>query len=481
VYDQYAQQARETNLAITGSDMREPAEFTIKLFYAVSTVFVVPQPLWVSRPAEATLSTNTDGTVDVTTLKADNTIRPGEEYQVRAGLSSVTVSQLREAGADYPDWVVDRYLQLPDDITQRTVLLGQSIATGFDNSYDVAQAVTDYLRDNIKYTEIIPEPPLNQERIDWFLFDLQEGFCNYYASAEVILLRSLGIPARIAVGYNEGERTAGIEQALPPGATIPGPDSLLLENVTFVVGKKLTPWPEVFPGIGWVEFEPTASQAPIVRPVGDIDLSSLENENAANPEIPPLTRQEDFPQPGGLEGLSLQNTPSILTNIVFLLIVIFALGLIGYVLWQKRRGVEIIPKLVNFSNQIPIKLEKGLLRLGLQPPNFLIEWANYASMPGLSRSYLEVNRALRRLGKPTTQRDTPAERVDQLTVVLPQASVPGQKLLNEYQLGVYSSHDADEIIAGKAGSEIRKLSILARIQRLISRFQEPRRDNLYRR
>jgi len=102
--------------------------------------------------------------------------------------------------------VKERYLKLPSSITQRTRQLAQDITQGLDNPYDKVAAVTEYLRQNITYKDKIPATPRDRETIDWFLFDIQVGYCNYYATAEVILLRALGIPARWAIGYAQGER-----------------------------------------------------------------------------------------------------------------------------------------------------------------------------------------------------------------------------------------------------------------------------------
>ena len=75
-----------------------------------------------------------------------------------------------------------------------------------ETPYDKAQAITEYLRRNITYVETIEgQPQPSQEVIDWFLFDYKQGFCNYYATAEVILLRLAGVPARWSIGYAQGE------------------------------------------------------------------------------------------------------------------------------------------------------------------------------------------------------------------------------------------------------------------------------------
>ena len=65
-----------------------------------------------------------------------------------------------------------------------------------ETPYDKAAAITEYLRKNITYVETIDgQPQPGQEVIDWFLFDYRKGFCNYFATAEVILLRLAGVPA----------------------------------------------------------------------------------------------------------------------------------------------------------------------------------------------------------------------------------------------------------------------------------------------
>jgi transglutaminase-like putative cysteine protease len=172
----------------------------------VQTFYVAPQPLWVSRPARADLAYNPDGTTDLSALHASPRLRAGQAYQVRSSISVATADQLRAAGTDYPRWVANRYLQLPPTITPRTRELARQVAAGLDNPYDIAIAVTDYLRAQISYADTTPSLDSDQEPLDWFLFDLRQGFCNYYASAEIVLLRSLGIPARLAVGFAQGTR-----------------------------------------------------------------------------------------------------------------------------------------------------------------------------------------------------------------------------------------------------------------------------------
>ena len=107
-----------------------------------------------------------------------------------------------------------------------------------------AKAIESYLR-QIPYSLDIPGPRLGQDGVDYFLFDEQQGYCDYYASAMVVMLRSVGVPARYVRGYIHTSSDDGVYQ--------------LLESDGHA-------WPEVyFPGYGWVEFEPTGGRPALVR------------------------------------------------------------------------------------------------------------------------------------------------------------------------------------------------------------------------
>jgi transglutaminase-like putative cysteine protease len=460
-----------------GVDIRPVVTFTFFPHEALSNLFVVPQPLWVSRPSKAYMTVNPDGTVDFGAYMSDEFVRPGEQYVVRSALDAVTSRDLQAAGSDYPQWVLDSYLQLPNNITPRTRELARSIANGLTNPYDIVSAVTDYLRTNIEYNQSISAPPPNQERIDWFLFDYKQGFCNYYASAEVILLRSLGIPARMAVGFAQGERQ------IPPievGQNVP--NEQLIETATYIVRQKdAHAWPEVFfPGIGWVDFEPTGGQPPLFRPSGDslADLQAQQQRRGTENIGDQTTNPDNTGQQGPDSRDSLSNAglnASFWTvgNIIKLFFLLIALFVLIYVIWQVRRGFKIIPFLERFSVEVPERLEKGMRRFGIRPPDFLINWIYYSKLPALSRSYMEINRALNRVGKPPAIQDTPSERTASLSSVLPPATDPAQRLLTEYQTAIYSPYTADPVVAREAGNEIRKLSYLAWLERILARFQEP--------
>jgi hypothetical protein len=107
----------------------------------------------------------------------------------------------------------------------------------------------------------------------------------------------------------------------------------------------------------------------------------------------------------------------------------------------------------------------------------LLNWIYTMKLPGISRSYLEINHALHRVGKKPAIQDTPAERADALSSAIPAASTPAENLLAEYQASVYSPHPANAEAAKTAANEIRNLSWLAWLRRILSRFQEPVNTN----
>jgi transglutaminase-like putative cysteine protease len=464
---------------IPGEEARQEVKLTITAYDAISLMYSASQPVWVSRNTTALVTNNPDGTVDLGALAANDYIRPGENYDTRSSLSSVAVTDLRDAGTLYPQWVTDNYLQLPANITPRTHELAQRLADGKETPYDIAQSITDYLRQNINYNPLVPEPPGGSELIDWFLFDLKEGYCNYYATAEVVLLRSLGIPARIAVGFAQGERVTAIIPGQDAGPDQGPPEIDETQPSNYVVRQRdAHAWPEVyFPGYGWIEFEPTSSQDALLRPLGGElpDAAPDERPDPRDNRADAFTEEEllsGLDTPAGTSQQGIFWTPK---NIFLVSLLLASLVLLGYVLWQVRRGFRLVPFFERVASDVPVRLERGLKRFGIRPPQFLTAWADYVRLPSLSRSYMQVNDALNRLGKPPELNNTPAERVNQLAQILPPAESPARVLLSEYHTVTYSQHTANEESAQRAGKEIRKLSYLAILRRLLARFQEPPR------
>jgi transglutaminase-like putative cysteine protease len=438
-----------STLSFPALEGRRSVTFTFTSPEPIVTLYVAPQPRWVDQRVEVEFAQNPDATVDVGSLRAIPSVDAGETYVARSSMAAMTVSQLRDAGTDYPPWITDRYLDLPDTMTARMQELAEQIGEGQETPYDVVAAVTRYLRNNIRYSETITgTPAAGQEPLDWFLFDLRVGFCNYYASSEVILLRSLGIPARLAVGFAEGQHQRGT-------------------TTTLVYERNAHAWPEVyFPGFGWVEFEPTVSEDPLYRPLGEIETEDEggfrvpaggDTEDRWRERLEELRGIDDEIYSGDVPTgwrsrwdriRPLAAVGSILLGVI--------LAILAWRAWRRRR-----------LRPLPVLLEMSVRRLGLQPPAFLRRWAHQALLSPLERAYGEIDRALVRLGAAPPSADTPGERAASLADLLPLVAEPTSLLLAEYQAGTYSPHPCSVSQAEEAARSIRKLSWQAKLRRLI--------------
>ncbi|MBN1956298.1 MAG: transglutaminase domain-containing protein [Anaerolineae bacterium] len=437
---------------VPGLQHRETLTFTFTPATGLGIIYAAPQPLWIDRPVYADASPTPGGGLDMFALHAVTPLAAGEKYRAWSSPSTFTVSQLRSAGRDYPQWVRNRYLQLPPEITSQTYELAQELAQGLDNPYDIAVAVTTHLR-TYPYSDTLPQDrPDEQEPLDWFLFDVQKGFCNYYASSEVILLRTLGIPARLAAGFSSGERQ---------------PET----NIYLVHRYDLHAWPEVyFPTLGWVEFEPTATEVFIERPAGERATQDMDGPEgsggAAGGEMGDGGRdrlEERLEELLALDPYAAGGSapPPLRRRFPFgpLLLGLGALAVL--LLWRVRQR-QLLPP-------VSLLLERGMRRLGLGPPPALRRWARRSTLPLLERAYGEINRALSLLGGAPAPHYTPAERAAALIQLLPESAVYVRGLLAEYQATAYGPTPGDPYAAKRAGRIIRATSRRAFFRRLVGR------------
>ena len=163
-------------------------------------------------------------------------------YIITSSIPVVDPEKLRAAGTDYPVHILHRYTQLPPDLPGRIGGLAHEITVSAETPYDMAILVERNLQ-RLEYSLEIEPPPFDTDGVDHFLFNQRKGYSEYFASAMVVLLRSVGVPARLAVGYTSGEETE-----------VPG--------IYAVRDNNSHGWVEVyFPGYSWVPFEPTPGQA----------------------------------------------------------------------------------------------------------------------------------------------------------------------------------------------------------------------------
>ncbi|MEX2426057.1 MAG: transglutaminase-like domain-containing protein, partial [Thermomicrobiaceae bacterium] len=187
---------------------------------------------------------------DVEAIYASD-IRSGDEYEVTSLTSEATAEELSAASDAYPVELFDRYTQVPEDSSERVQLLALDLTEDLDNAYDKASVIEEWLRENLEYSEQISVPPENTDFLEYFIFESQQGYCTYYASAMAQMLRMENIPARVSVGYFP----AAYDEEM---------------NGAVYRDRNAHAWVEVyFPGYGWVDFEPTPSQSTISRGSGD--------------------------------------------------------------------------------------------------------------------------------------------------------------------------------------------------------------------
>ncbi|MBX2999614.1 MAG: transglutaminase domain-containing protein [Caldilineaceae bacterium] len=199
---------------------------------------------------------------ELTWSRSQVNLDEGSSYTVVSNYTDVTIRAMREAEMEYPPQILEKYLQLPENFSPRVAALAVEVAENESTVYDKARAVERFLRSNYQYNEEISAPASDQDPVEYFLFEIEQGYCDYYATAMAVMLRSLGIPARTASGYAEGtyDRESG---------------------VYIITERDAHTWVEVyFPGYGWIEFEPTAGESVLNRPSG---LDPVNSENFSDP------------------------------------------------------------------------------------------------------------------------------------------------------------------------------------------------------
>lgn len=254
-------------------------------------------------------------------------------YRALSRLVNVDETQLRQAGQNYPDWVVERYLQLPDNLSDRLLAFAERFKSDVISPYDRARMIEGYLR-QFTYTLNLPAPPPDVDVVDYFLFDLKRGYCDYYASAMVVLARLNGLPARLVTGYASGTYDP-------------------INRRYFVTEADAHSWVEVFsPNFGWVTFEPTGGRDSLSYLVQDENLAG-EGLTSPNPEW-----MKSF---GGLGSLvRYLFLPGLLLTPVLL-----GLGLRWYGKYKKQRELpfNIIVRSYQFFYRLARPLAVGLSRM----------------------------------------------------------------------------------------------------------------------
>jgi transglutaminase-like putative cysteine protease len=191
----------------------------------------------------------------------------GSVYTVESQVPAATPNQLKnDSDREVPLDFEHSNLQLPHSYP-RVQKLAEQVTQGDSDTYDKVQSLITWMGTHTRYSTQIPPLPSGADTVEEFLFGDRVGFCEQISTSLAVMLRSLGIPAREAVGY-------------VPGSYDP------ITDLYQVDANDAHAWVQVwFPGYGWQDFDPTASVLPINPSPG---FTALKDVSVAFEHIPPV-------------------------------------------------------------------------------------------------------------------------------------------------------------------------------------------------
>jgi transglutaminase-like putative cysteine protease len=238
-------------------------------------------------------------------LRSDLVLTEGAVYTVVSERAEVTAESLRAQGdvgarlEGRPRDELRGYLEVPESTTERTRELADTLAASSASTYDTVRAFEAWIGANVVYDLDAPRPADGVDAVDDFLFSSRRGFCEQIATALAVMLRTQGVPARLATGYLPGERDR-------------------LSGVWKVRASDAHAWVEVwFPDTGWQAFDPTA-EVPLG---GEVDAGSIGGDVA-----------------GAIGSAIADNSPTLTVVVLVGVAVLAGVWVVRLVLHRRRRG-----------------------------------------------------------------------------------------------------------------------------------------------
>ena len=361
---------------------------------------------------------------DIVSWRLTEGLRENQVYSMSSFVSVADDADLTAAGTDYSAFITDHYLQLPLGMPKRVGDLARDLTRNVNTPFAKALAIQSYLRGpTLTYSHDIDAPPRGRDGVDYFLFDSKAGYSAYFASAMAVMLRTVGVPARLAVGYAPGEYDPELGRLLVRDSDSHG-------------------WVQVyFPRYGWIDFEPTTT-----FPVPSRLLNTGAEPDIETPElIDDLDGEEDGSELDPLElttGLEATDIPLGLDR----------LGGTRRLLGPALIGAGIIALIVALLS---------------------VAWSGVlAGAASVERLYSRLSRMGRLAGVKLKPSQTPLEYAGAIERVLPEAGPDSRRIawsFSSHRYGRKDPTDEDQEEANNAWKRIR-VGILSRaFARLLGR------------
>ncbi len=232
--------SREGGFDVSRADVATPAPRPGELKFLRYRVLMEPigtDVFFFAPRAEALYGPYREVSTDGAGTVFNKDVRTISSYRAVSNIYDQPAATLRQSGGHYPPEVALTYLQLPS-VDPRVRKLAHDVTANARNEYDKAAALEEFLRTNYGYTLTLPRT-ISKDPIANFLLERKQGHCEYFASAMTVMLRSLGIPARMVNGFRTGEFNS-------------------VTGSYIIRASDAHSWVEVFfPGNGWVTFDPT--------------------------------------------------------------------------------------------------------------------------------------------------------------------------------------------------------------------------------
>jgi hypothetical protein len=237
--------------------------------------------------ASVTLQRKDPITPEVVSFRFNEELPKENTYAMVSLVSTATDDDLRGASTEYSSTIRDHYLQLPSTLPRRVRDLAAELTKDAPTPLDKALAIEAYLRSSeFTYSQDIEAPPEGADGVDHFLFETKTGYSDYFASSMAVLLRAVGVPARMAAGYAPG-------------------DPNIQSGLLAVRDSDSHGWVQAyFPGYGWIDFEPTPNWDEHERVMG-LRPDEKVSDGLAAPESEERGELDRFQFPAELASIGL--------------------------------------------------------------------------------------------------------------------------------------------------------------------------------